>query len=193
MINPMKIIKVLLIIQIFTLLQGCAAVAVVGGAGAISSATDRRTLGTQIDDNTIEIKAKLRLAEQKELEKHCRVIVKSVNGQLLVIGQTATDFLRQKAIQSLQGLDGVKAIHNQLKVSSTTAVTTRTMDSWLTTRVKLKLLTEKSLKGDNISVITENAEVYLMGLVTPTEADKAVEIARNIPGVAKVIKVFEFI
>ena len=178
---------------ILSQIQGCAAVVVAGATGAATAANDRRTIGTQIDDNTIEMKAGLALGKAEGISDNARIVVKSLNGNLLVVGQSPNDFLRDIAIRALGNIDGVKRVHNQIKIGSTTSMSTRTMDTWITTRVKLKLLTEKNVDSNNIGVLTENAEVYLMGLVSKVEADKAAEIARNISGVAKVVKVFEIL
>lgn len=185
--------KIIALILSVSLLQGCATAVVGTAAGAVTAATDRRTLGSQIDDNTIELKAELVLSKAEGLDNHARVVVKSLNGHLLVVGQTPNEYLRELAIKALKEVAGVKRIHNQVKIGSTTSMSTRTMDTWITTRVKLKLLTADGVDSNNISVLTENAEVYLMGLVTEDEAQRAAEVARNISGVEKVVKVFEIL
>lgn len=175
-------------------LQGCAAVVVAGaGTAAVTSANDRRTIGSQIDDNAIEFKASSAIGNVAALRNITRLVVKSVNGNLLVVGQVPNESLRDMAAKALSNIEGVKRVYNQIRIGNITSMSTQTVDTWITTKVKLKLLTEKQLNSNNISVITENAEVYLMGLVTKEEADKAVEVARNISGVAKVIKVFEIL
>lgn len=185
--------KIITLILCISFLQGCATAVVGTAAGAVTAANDRRTLGAQIDDNTIELKAELVLSKAEGLDDHARIVVKSVNGHLLVVGQSPNEFLRQLAIKTLKNLEGVKRIHNQIKIGSTTSMSTRTMDTWITTRVKLKLLTADGVDSNNISVLTENAEVYLMGLVTEAEAQRAADVARNISGVEKVVKVFEIL
>jgi osmotically-inducible protein OsmY len=186
----MKFTRIIPALMIAALLQGCAAAVVAGATGA-AAANDRRTIGAQIDDNTIEFKAGAAIDAMESLTDIARVVVKSVNGNLLVVGQAPNEYLRGLAVKALGKVEGVKKVHNQIKIGSVTTMSTQTVDTWITTKVKLKLLTEETVNSNNIAVLTENAEVYLMGLVTPDEADKAVEIARNISGVAKVIKVFE--
>lgn len=190
----MKYYKLLPLLVMLSLIQGCAAVVVAGAAtSAVSSANDRRSIGTQIDDNTIEFKANSALGTVESLEKTARIVVKSVNGVLLVVGQSPNEQLRTQVATALKKVDGVKQLHNQVRIGNMTNMSTQTVDTWITTKVKLKLLTAEDINSHNISVLTENAEVYLMGLVTETEAQKAVEVARNISGVAKVIKVFEIL
>jgi len=187
----MKYAKLIPALVTLSLLQGCAVVVAGAAATGVSSAEDRRTLGSQIDDNAIELKAQLALQQAKGITASARIVVKSVNGNLLLVGQSPNQYLRELAVKILAKIDGVKRVHNQVKIGHTTSMSTQTMDTWLTTRVKLKLLTEKDIRSNHISVLTENTEVYLMGLVSTDEANKAVEVARNIPGVTKVIKVFE--
>lgn len=173
------------------LLQGCAAVVVAGGATAVSSATDRRTVGSQIDDNGIVIKANRAIKEDSITADNGNINVTSYNGIVLLTGQVTSEQVRQQAASIVQPIQGVRDIHNQIRLGNVTSVTTKTRDSWITTKVKSQLLANKEVSAQNIRVITENGEVFLMGLVSGAEADKAVDIARNVEGVSRVIKAFE--
>jgi osmotically-inducible protein OsmY len=119
--------------------------------------------------------------------------VTSVNGSVLLIGQAPTSYLRDQAIKIVNEIDGVVRIHNQIRIGNTTSVTTQTNDIWLTSKVKTALFSGEKVNGKNIKVITENAEVFLMGIVTKKEADAAVKITRNISGVNRVFKAFEYL
>jgi osmotically-inducible protein OsmY len=188
----MKFNKLFTLLAVLALLQGCAAMVIAGATtGAVGAANDRRSLGTQIDDSTIESRVATALDLDETIDDKARIIVKSVNGNLLVVGQAPSDQLRQLVITTVNSVKGIKQVHDQIRIGNVTTMSTQTIDTWITTKVKLKLLTEEAVNSHNIKVLTENAEVYLMGLVTADEANKAVEIARNISGVAKVIKVFE--
>lgn len=182
-----------ILIAVLLLLQGCGAALVAGTAGAVSSATDRRTLGTQIDDNNIEIKAAIALKEDETLAKFSNISVVSLNGNVLLLGQTPTTEMRDIAYAKVKPIVGIKKIHNQIRIGNITGMSTKTHDTWLTSKVKTKLLTTEHVSSNDIKVITENGEVFLMGLVTEAEANTAVEIARNVSGVVKVIKVFEYL
>ncbi|KAF7788607.1 hypothetical protein PRUB_a1609 [Pseudoalteromonas rubra] len=175
------------------LIQGCAAAVVAGTAGAVTSANDRRTLGSQIDDNNIEIKGTLALKRIPALANHANISLVSVNGHVLMVGQVSTTEMKQQAHSTLQGVQGIKQIYNQLRIGSNIGITTQTNDSWLTTKVKTKLIADDHIDGSNIKVVTENSEVFLMGLVNQTEAERAVDIARNVHGVQKVVKAFEIL
>ena len=164
-------------ITIAVLLQGCVAAAVVGVVGGASVATDNRSLGNQID----------------ALSDNTNLQVISVNGSVLVIGQAPNSYLRDQAIKAINEVNGVKQLHNQIRVSNTTSFTTKTNDVWLTSKVKTSLFGTDKLDATNIKVVTENGEVFLMGLVTKEQATIAVEIARNVSGVNRVFKIFEYV
>ncbi|PAJ72511.1 osmotically-inducible protein OsmY [Pseudoalteromonas sp. NBT06-2] len=183
----------LFIIMSIFILQGCAVALVAGTAGVVTSANDRRTIGSQIDDNNIEIKAILEIKGNEQLNKHANISVISLNGIVLLLGQTPTEEMKSKAQQLIKNIPAIKKVHNQIRISSNVGMTTKTFDTWLTSKVKAMLLTDENISGTNIKVVTENSEVFLMGLVQQTEGNKAVDIARNISGVAKVIKVFEYL
>ncbi|MEL0639866.1 division/outer membrane stress-associated lipid-binding lipoprotein [Pseudoalteromonas aliena] len=183
----------LIVLSAVVLLQGCAAAVVAGTASAVTSANDRRTIGSQIDDNNIEIKASIALSEVERLEKFANISAVSVNGIVLLVGQVANEEMRSEALRTVEGISGIRKIHNQIRIGSNIGITTQTHDSWLTSKVKAQLLTEKNISSNNIKVVTENAEVFLMGLVSDSESNQAVNIARNVSGVERVIKVFEYL
>ncbi|RCU50080.1 divisome-associated lipoprotein YraP [Corallincola luteus] len=173
-------------------LQGCAAVIIAGAAGTAAAIDDRRTLGSQIDDNAIEIKAVGRLRERKDIWDHSRISISSVNGTLLLVGQAPTAHLRNEISRVVEGIPSVKTVHNEVKVGTPISLTTQSNDAWITTKVKADLIGDKEVNGNQVKVVTENSEVYLLGLLTKQEASKATEIARNVTGVKQVVRVFEY-
>jgi|TARA_R110002012_G_scaffold64332_2_gene169157 osmotically-inducible protein OsmY len=183
----------LIVLGTVVLLQGCAAAVVAGTASAVTAANDRRTIGSQIDDNNIEIKASIALSEVERLEKFANISAVSVNGIVLLVGQVSNEEMRNEAQRTIEGVSGIRKIHNQIRIGSNIGITTQTHDSWLTSKVKAQLLTAKDISSNNIKVVTENAEVFLMGLVSDSESTQAVNIARNVSGVERVIKVFEYL
>lgn len=183
----------LIIISTVLLLQGCAAAVVVGTAGAVTAANDRRTIGSQIDDSNIEIKSGIAINDVQRLKDHANLNAISVNGIVLLIGQVATQEMKNEAMQAIEKIQGIRKIHNQIRIGSNISISTKTHDSWLTSKVKTQLLTAENISSNNIKVVTENSEVFLMGLVTDVEANAAVSIARNVSGVERVIKVFEYL
>lgn len=180
-------------IAVVILLQGCVAAAVVGVVGGASVATDNRSLGNQIDDQKIEIDAQAKLSKSNALSENTNLQVISVNGSVLVIGQAPNSYLRDQAIKAINEVNGVKQLHNQIRISNTTSFTTKTNDVWLTSKVKTSLFGTDKLDATNIKVVTENGEVFLMGLVTKEQGTLAVDIARNVGGVNRVFKIFEYV
>ncbi|AAV81264.1 divisome-associated lipoprotein YraP [Idiomarina loihiensis] len=168
-------------------LQGCAAVAVGAAAVGISSATDPRTIGTQVDDQTIELKANAKLGNDEQLED-ARVVAISYDTNVLLVGQVPSEALKRRAEETIKDTNGINKIFNQLRIGSKASAAVRAGDSWITSKIKLKFANNKSIDATNIKVVTENAEVFLLGHVSQIEADTAVEVARNVDGVERVIK-----
>jgi len=189
-IKPMKLTAILILL---TAIQGCAAVAVVAITTGASMATDRRSIGNQIDDQSIEVEAYNEITKSKSLNDNTNLHVSSVNGSVLIIGQAKNTLLKDKAVKIVSNISGVVKIHNQIRVGNLTSVTTQTNDVWLTSKVKTALFSSDEVNGNNIKVITENAEVFLMGMVSKKEADAAVNVTRNINGVNRVFKAFEYL
>ncbi len=183
--------KLMLVVLTSWLLQGCAAAVLAGGATAVKSAGDPRTLGSQIDDKSIQVKVIRALDDNPETKNKGNINMTSYNGVVLLTGQVPNERVREVAGQ-VSRVEGVKDVHNQLRIASEISFATGSKDSWITTRIKGKFLADENVSGLNIKVVTENGEVFLMGLVSQQEADRAVNLARNVDGVARVIKAFEY-
>ena len=181
------------IFMLASALQSCAVATVVAVTAGATMVADRRTFSKQIDDQSIEFVAHNELNKQKALSKNTNLHVVSMNGTVLVIGQAPNSYLRDLAIKTIQDVPDILTIHNQVRIGSTTAITTQSNDIWLTSKVKSALLANGEVNAKDIKVVTENSEVFLLGLVTQQEADIVVEIARNINGVSRVFKAFEYI
>lgn len=152
-----------------------------------------RSMGSSLDDSHIEtvIAVNLRKADPALREAH--IDVTSYNGVVLLTGQVASDDNRSAASDVANRVKRVRQVHNELSVSGATSILARSNDSWLTTKIKTKLLFTANLNSGHIKVITENGVIYLMGLTTRAEADTAVDVARNTSGVQKVVRVFEYL
>ena len=172
-------------------LQGCVPVVIgAGGAAAYSSLEDRRTTGTQIDDESIEVRASNRVSDRFGGTVH--VNVTSYNRLALLSGEVPDERTRGEAEKIVRAVPTVRDVTNDLQVSGISSLVSRGNDSYLTLKVRGRLLDAKALSQVHIKVVTESGVVYLMGLVTQAEADESVEIARNTGGVRKVVKVFEY-
>jgi osmotically-inducible protein OsmY len=172
-------------------LQGCIALL---GAGAVAgglSLNDRRTGGTQIEDQAIELKSGGRLREAIGEKGH--VNVTSYNRIALISGEVPTDADKAAAEKAIAGIEGVTNVVNELEVGANSTISTRSSDTVITTRVKSALIDAKDIQSSAIKVVTERGNVYLMGRVTEREAVRASEVARAQPSVMKVVRVFEIL
>lgn len=173
-------------------LAACAPL-LIGGAvvGGALVATDRRTSGSQVDDEVIELKARSRMGEA--LGDRARVSTTSYNRMVLLTGEVANDADKTTAEQVVARVDNVQSVVNELKVGPPNTFSERTSDAFVTTKVKASLIDAKDLFAHSIKVVTHRGVVYLMGRVTEREAMRASEVTRGVSGVAKVVRVFEIL
>jgi osmotically-inducible protein OsmY len=190
---PDKLIKSVVVAALAAIvLSGCAA-AVVGTAAAVH---DRRSVGNVIDDGAIEISVKQKIYNDPDIDEDDHIKVVSNNGIVLLVGETTDESNRRKATEIAQSDAGVVQVHNELEVRFESSIGGRIDDSYLNTKVNTALLTKNPVPGfdpTRINVTTVRDIVYLMGLVTREEGEAVAEVARNVGGVAKVVKVFEYI
>jgi osmotically-inducible protein OsmY len=172
-------------------LSACALV--VGGAmvGGTMVAIDRRTTGTQLEDQSIESKASSRIRELVGDRGH--VIVTSYNRTVLLTGEVPTEADRTAVEQAVQRIENVRSTVNELAVMPPSSLSTRSNDSFLTGKVKATFVDAKDLQANAFKVVTERGTVYLMGRVTEREATRATDLARTVSGVQKVVRVFEVV
>jgi osmotically-inducible protein OsmY len=175
------------------LLQGCVGLFVAGAATTASVANDRRSVGSVIDDQNIELKATDAIASRSDLDKASNISATCINGKVLLVGQTPYTQYSRDAESLVGRIAGVRQVYNELLIRKTVSLSTQSNDTWITSKIKSEMLGTKDFDSTRFKVVTENSEVFLMGLVTRAEADKAVDIARRVSGVHKVVKVFEYI
>lgn len=191
----MKFFALLISIQLF--ITACSTVAIVGAeTSGLSLLHDRRTSLAIANDERIEINAAFTLLLEKDIRSLCHVNVTSYNGTVLVTGESPTEQLRDKIINKVRAVKGVKIVHNELAIAHPTSFLSRTEDTSITVKIKFALGNIKNLSGfdaTRIKIITENNTVYLMGIVHKKEGEIAAEIARKENGVKQVVKIFEYI
>ena len=175
-----------------TLLGACAPL-LIGGAmlGGSMVVTDRRTSGTQIDDQGIELKSINRVGEV--LGDRGSVSVTSYNRQVLITGEVPAEADKAGVEQAVARIDNVRLIVNELAIASASSLGTRSSDTLLTSKVKASMVDAKDVQANAYKVVTERGVVYLMGRVTEREATRATDIARGVSGVRKVVRVFEIV
>lgn len=181
----------ILAVALSTQLTACVPVIVGGAAVGGSMAADRRTSGTYIEDQAIELKASKAIADSLKEKAHANVT--SFNRQLLITGEVSDEANKKKAESLVKPIENVLSIHNYLAIGANSSLSNRTNDAYITSKVKANFIKENKFSANYVKVVTESGSVYLLGLVTHKEADDAVEIARNIGGVKTVVKVFEYI
>lgn len=176
------------------LLQGCAAVAI-GTAGAVAAktATDRRSVGTQIDDTTASSQISFRWGQDEGLSESANLQANVYNGVVLITGQAPTQALIQKAEDIARTVSHITKVHNQIRLGQPIEASVQANDIWIASKVKAQLLTNEDVPAVQVKVVVENGEVFLMGRLSNLEATRAVEITRNVHGVKKVVRALELI
>ncbi|QPB42742.1 division/outer membrane stress-associated lipid-binding lipoprotein [Rodentibacter haemolyticus] len=185
--------KLAFILGTTVMLQGCVAAVLGGAAAGTKVATDPRTMGTQLDDETLEIKVENAVDKDEQIDSEGRVNAVSYSGRVLLIGQVPNESAKQTATELAKGVEGVTDVYNELRTGAKITIGQITKDSWITTQVKSKMLIDDRVKTTDVKVITENGEVFLLGNVTQSQADAAADIASRISGVQKVVKVFKYL
>ncbi|WP_315568884.1 division/outer membrane stress-associated lipid-binding lipoprotein [Haemophilus parahaemolyticus] len=174
-------------------LQGCITTAVVTTAAVAGKvATDPRSTGTQVDDEILEEKVAQNLNNDAQLKTEARINVVVYNAKVLLIGQVPSYTAAETAKNIAAGVEGVKEVVNEIRTGEVISASQVAMDSWITTTIKSKLLLNGEVKTTEVKVITENGEVFLIGKLSHTQADAATEVARNVRGVSKVVKVITY-
>jgi osmotically-inducible protein OsmY len=172
-------------------LSGCVALAVGGIAAGAAASVDRRTLGAQADDKAIAVKADMRLPKITGPDVH--INANSFNRKVLLTGEVKDEAMKAAVEREVRAIDGVVSVANELEIAGPASYTARASDSLITTKVKASLVDMKTISASSFKVVTERGVVYMMGRVTEREAQVASEVARSVGGVAKVVKIFEYI
>ena len=191
-----KILLTLLVTTLgTTLLQGCAPVVVGGAATGVAVVHDRRSAGTALDDQTIELKALNAVMQDKELDQHSDLTATSYNNVVLLTGQADSEAYRDRYVAHIRKIELVKRVVNEVTIGPKAKLQEHTNDIYITSKVKLELFSVKLPDFDptRVKVVTEKGIVYLLGLVSPQEAEAVVEKIRYLRGVKQVVKVFEYL
>ena len=184
----------LLVLFASVLQSGCALVAVgTVGTAATASATDRRTVGTQIDDKTTQSRVRSAINDIPLVKDEGAIGVDVYNGQVLLTGQAPTQEMIRRVEQAAVATNNVVKVHNQVRLGQPIPATSTMNDVWLSSKLKTIMISDESIPLFKLDLIVEDSEVFIMGLLTKPEAAAAVEAARNVNGVTKVIRVMELV
>jgi osmotically-inducible protein OsmY len=172
-------------------LQGCAPAIVAAGVGATALvATDRRSTGAQLDDQSIELKIATAVNSKYGADVH--VNATSYNGLVLLTGEVPNKAVEDDVVNVARTTDRVRKVDNYLVIGPVTEIGARTNDSYITSKVKARFVESDKFSATHVKVVTERAVVYLMGIVTRAEGDDAARLASTTAGVARVVKLFEY-
>ena len=172
-------------------LGACAPLMIAGVAGTAMVASDRRTSGAQLEDESIELRAQARIRDN--LGERVHVNVTSFNRQVLLTGEVTAEKDRQAVVQLVERIENVKAVVNELAVMPMSNLSERSNDLLIVAKVKASFIDSRDLFANAFKVVTERGTVYLMGRVTQREANSATQLTRNVSGVNKVVRLFEII
>ncbi|XAW89933.1 BON domain-containing protein [Vibrio sp. CDRSL-10 TSBA] len=187
----MKTLRLFSVLLALVSLSGCAGLFIAGAATTVNIATDPRSTQEIWKDNNLELDI-TGLANKAPYQHQMRITAKSYRGTVILIGQSRTEDMLRQFVGQVEQLQGVKELHNQVKIKQPLSFGEISNDSWITTKVKSALLAKSELNGVKVSVITEDSEVYLFGYVSREHAAIATDVARNISGVTQVIKAFQY-
>jgi osmotically-inducible protein OsmY len=187
-----RIANVFFLLSLVVCLQGCVALVAAGGATAIMAANDRRTMGAQLDDQNIEVKINAAIKADERL-KDTHINATSINGVVLLTGEAPTTEQRDQVLNLTRNVRGIRRTVNEIRIAPPSPNSSRSRDSWLTSKVKTKLVGVEKLDSSHVKVVTENAVVYLMGLLKHEEAELATSAVTEVDGVERVAKLFEYL
>lgn len=176
-----------LLVAAMPLLGGCAAAVIGGAATGVLVANDRRTVGTVTEDQAIELKSSSRVGDRGHIN------YTSYNKLVLLTGEVPTAAAKEDAERVVRGVENVRGVYNELQIAGNSALSTRTNDSYITSKVKARFVDGGKFNPVHVKVVTESSVVYLMGLVSRAEGEAATEIARTTSGVEKVVRLFEYL
>jgi len=184
-----------LLLLVLLFITSCTTILVeTTGEQGISEDPTERTAGARVEDQSIETKVIVNMKSQEPAFRKANFNVISHNGVVLLVGQVASNDLKNKASEiASKASTKIKRIHNELEVAGKTGLLARSNDSWIATKVRTILLTNDEVPSGQVRVIAENGAIYLMGMIDQTGGDNAARLARNVSGVTKVVKVFEYI
>lgn len=182
-----------LILLFLLTLNGCAAAVLGGAATGAAVAHDRRTAGTVIEDQSIELKAGQALRDDQEINESAHVNVTSYNLVVLVSGEAPNESVRERIINIVRDIPKVTHVYNEITIGSPSTLTSRSSDTLITSKVKTRLFGLENFDATRVKVVTEKGVVYLMGLLTKEESDRVTEAARRVGGVQKVVKLFQYV
>lgn len=189
----MLLTRIAALCGLILLLNGCVTMLEATSDGPIEPDPGKRTFGAYVDDQRLEtvIEVNLRKADPRLAEAHINIM--SFNGVVLLTGEVPSSDLRQIAGETVRSISKVRQVHNELLVQSNSTFFSRTNDNWIATKLRSKILANRDIESERVKIVVENRVVFLMGLLTREEANLLSDMAAQITGVEKVVRVIEYI
>ncbi|POZ63903.1 BON domain-containing protein [Chromobacterium alticapitis] len=184
------VLTLLLAAGVMSGLSGCVGLVAAGAAGGALVASDRRTSGAYVDDQGIELKSGEQIASRLPSSHVNRT---SFNRAVLLTGEASSEEARQQAELVVRGIPNVRRVYNYLTVGPASSLAERSNDTWITSKVRARLLEGKGYNPNDVKVVTERGAVYMLGLVTQPEGAAAAQVVSQTAGVQKVVTLFEYI
>ena len=174
-------------------LQGCAGLVVAGAAVGAVAANDLRPSKVMMEDKVIEMSATDKIYSNRDLQTRVHININSYNHVVLLTGEALSPELKDQAVEIVRNLNNVRKVYNEIRIADLTTFESRATDSWISSKVKAKMVSTKNFDATKVEITSENRYVYLMGIVTEQQGAQAAEIARQTEGVERVVKLFEYI
>jgi osmotically-inducible protein OsmY len=183
--------KLLLILIAAVQLSACAPLMFGGVVGGAMVASDRRTTGIQVEDETIEQRSATAIRENFGSKEHINIT--SYNRQVLITGEVTSDTVRRQVESLIGRVENVRAVVNELAIGPASSFSDRSSDAVLVAKVKAAMVDTEDVFANVYKVVGERGTIYLMGRVTQREAKRATDVVRGVSGVKRVVRVFEYI
>jgi len=192
--HPIKLSVFVLLIMLCFMHSACSNLAVIAsGNGLVDNHHGKRTLGSRIEDKSIETKALINIKNSDPAFKNSRIVVVSFNGYVLLSGQTRSIELKKNARDITKKIRHVERVYNEIEISDPVSTLTQINDAWITSKVKFSLFLNKDFPSSHTKIVSEKGTVYLMGLLTERESNKAIRIIKKNSGIQKIVRLVEYI
>ena len=190
----LKLSSITLITVLCFICSACSNLILVSsGNGLVDTQHGKRTLGSRIEDQSIETKTLINIKNSNSNFNKSRIVVVSFNGYVLLAGQTKSTELKRKAGEVAKKIRHVERVYNEIEIADPISASTQLNDAWITSKVKISLFLNKDFPSSHTKVVSENGTVFLMGLLTEKESNRAVNIVKKNSGAQKIVRLIEYI
>ena len=172
-------------------LSACFPLIATGMVTTALVAADRRSSGIVVEDQAIELRIGNRISTKYGSDAH--INVRSFNRIVLLTGEVRNEEVRKGAAEIAGAAENVRTLVNEVQVLPNSALADRASDTLLADKIRALFIADGHFPANVVATVVERHEVFLMGMVTPAEGEDATRVASSASGVARVVKVFEFI